>query len=310
MVIKTIVLFTVLSEEASNVFVQRLLETCGEDPAREGLVKTPHRFYKAFLELTQGYRQNLEEIVNGALFESPNSEPISVKNIPFFSLCEHHLLPFFGHCNITYVPDKKVIGLSKIYRIVDMFSKRLQLQERLTQQIGSALQAVTQAKAVFVEMSGQHLCVAMRGVQKTQSEMRTVFHYGDIAILQVNENKASELILKIVSKEIPLRIGCYEEEKRRTTPVQVTIEWQPECCFACQTDQLQDTVCYDQLIQFLNQQCFQKTYQLIEFACNDIFQTVRKFFDEKHILSKIRVRLVKKLQHPLLGDSECTLSDF
>lgn len=299
-----------LSEEASNVFIQRLLETCGEDPTREGLVKTPHRFYKAFLELTQGYQQNLEEIVNGALFESPNSEPISVRDIPFFSLCEHHLLPFFGHCNITYIPHKKVIGLSKIYRIVDMFSKRLQLQERLTQQIGSALQAVTQAKAVFVEMKGQHLCVAMRGVQKTQSEMHTVFHYGDISIPSFQGNKTSELILKIVSKEIPLHVGCYEEEKNRTTPVQVTIELKPESCLACQTDQLQDTICYDQLIQFLNQQCFQKTYQLIEFACNDIFQTVRKFLEKKHVFSKVRVRLIKKLQHSLLADSECILSDF
>ena len=303
-------LITVLTEETSRVFLENLIKTCGEDPTRDGLVKTPHRFYKAFFELTQGYRQNLEEIVNGALFESPNSEPISIKDIPFFSLCEHHLLPFFGHCNITYVPDKKVVGLSKIYRIVDMFSKRLQLQERLTQQIGSALQLITQAKAVFVEMKGQHLCVAMRGVQKTQSEMHTVFHYGDIAVPQAKENKTSELILKIVSKEIPLHIGCYEEEKKQTTPVEITIEMKLESCFACQTDQLQDTICYDQLIQFLNQQCFQKTYQLIEFACNDIFQTVRKFLDEKHISSKIRVRLIKKLQHTLLKNSECVLSDF
>lgn len=299
-----------LTEKTASVFLKDLIETCGEDPQREGLIKTPHRFYKAFLELTQGYQQNLEEIINGALFESPNSEPISVKNIPFFSLCEHHILPFFGHCNITYVPNKKVIGLSKIYRIVDMFSKRLQLQERLTQQIGMALYEVTQANGVFVEMQGQHLCVAMRGVQKTQSEMRTVFHYGDIEVPKFVQNKEPDFILKIVSVEIPLRIGCYEEEKHKKTPIQITVELKPESCLACQTDQLQDTVCYDQLMQFLNQQCFQKTYQLIEFACNDIFQTVRRFLEEKHVFSKLCVRLVKKLQHPLLKNSECVLSDF
>ena len=299
-----------LTEETASIFLKDLLKTCGENPQREGLIKTPHRVYKAFLELTQGYHQNLDEIVNEALFESPNSEPIFVNNIPFFSLCEHHILPFFGYCNIAYVPNKKVIGLSKIYRIVDMFAKRLQLQERLTQQIGMALYEVTQAKGVFVEMQGQHLCIAMRGVQKTQSEMRTIFHYGDIEIPKLQEDKLPELILKIVSLEIPLQIGCYEEEKSKKTPVQIIVELKPESRLACETDQLKDTICYDQLIRFLNQQCFKKTYQLIEFACNDIFQAVRKFLEEKHVFSKLRVHLVKKLQHPLLKNSECILSDF
>lgn len=300
----------VLTEEKSDIFIKSLLRTCGEDPEREGLIKTPHRFYKAFLELTQGYRQNLDEIINGALFESPNSEPISVNNIPFFSLCEHHLLPFFGHCNITYVPNKKVIGLSKIYRIVDMFAKRLQLQERLTQQIGETLCKITQAKGVFVEMKGQHLCVAMRGVQRAQSEMRTVFHHGQVDVSQGVERTRPELILKVVSLEIPLKIGCYEEEKNKTTLVQVTIELKLEKCCACQTDQLKDTICYDQLIHFLHQRCFSKTYQLIEFACNDIFQAVKEYLDEKHRDGKLRVCLIKKLQHPMLRDSQCTLSDF
>lgn len=301
---------TVSTKETAYVFLKDLFKTCGEDPEREGLIKTPHRFYKAFLELTQGYQQNLEEVVNGALFESPNSEPIYIRNIPFFSLCEHHILPFLGHCNIAYVPNKKVIGLSKVYRIVDMFAKRLQLQERLTQQIGMALYEVTQAKGVLVEMHGQHLCVAMRGVQKTQSEMHTVFHYGDIEVPKLVEAKTLDFVLKLVSLEIPLKIGCYEEEKNKTTPVQITVELKPENCLACQTDQLKDTICYDQLIQFLNRQCFQKTYQLIEFACSDIFQTIRRFLGEKRILSKLRVHLVKKLQHPLLRNSECILSDF
>lgn len=303
-------LLTVLTEETAHIFLKDLFKACGEDPQREGLIKTPHRFYKAFFELTKGYQQDLKEVVNGALFESPNSDPICIHNIPFFSLCEHHMLPFFGYCNITYIPNKKVIGLSKVYRIVDMFAKRLQLQERLTQQIGTALQEATQAKGVWVEMHGQHLCVAMRGVQKTQPEMYTVFHCGDIELPKEAETKTLELTLKLVSLEIPLKIGCYEEEKGKTTPVQITIELKPKSCLACQTDQLQDAACYDQLMRFLNQQCFQRTYQLIEFACNDIFQTVRRFLEEKHVLSKLRVRLVKKLQHPLLRDSECILSDF
>ena len=235
-------LFTVLTEETAHIFLKDLFETCGEDPQREGLIKTPHRFYKAFFELTQGYQQNLEEIVNGALFESPNSDPICIHNIPFFSLCEHHMLPFFGHCNITYIPNKKVIGLSKVYRIVDMFAKRLQLQERLTQQIGKALYEVTQAKGVLVEMQGQHLCVAMRGVQKTQSEMHTIFHCGTMEVPKFMETKAPKLTLKLVSLEIPLKIGCYEEEKSKTTPVQVTIEVKLENCLACRTDRLQDTI--------------------------------------------------------------------
>lgn len=299
-----------LTEEKSSVFIEDLLKSCGENPKREGLLKTPHRFYKTFFELTQGYRQNLKEVVNDALFESPNSEPVSVRNIPFFSLCEHHLLPFFGHCNITYIPNGKVIGLSKIHRIIDTFSKRLQLQERLTQQIGTALYEVTQAKGVFVEMKGQHLCVAMRGVQKTQSEMHTTFRCGDIEVAPYFEKAFPELIIKIVSLEIPLSIGCFEEEKNRTTLVQLTIELKPENCLACATDQLQDTICYDQLIRFLEQQCFQKTYQLIEFACNDIFQTVKRFLEERHVFSRLRICLLKKLQHPLLENSQCTLSDF
>ena len=301
-----------LEEEEIAVFIRKLLQQCGENPSREGLVKTPHRFYKAFIELTQGYRQNIDTVINGALFDSPSTEPIELKAIPFFSLCEHHLLPFFGHCDIVYVPNNKVLGLSKIYRIVEFFSKRLQLQERLTQQIGSTLQEVTQAKAVLVNMYGTHLCVAMRGVQKTQSVMHTTYRYGDI-IRNAGFNEESQhkdCILKIATLDLPLVIGCYEEEKNKTTPVQITIELKLENLNACFTDKLEDTVCYDQLIKCLQEQCFKRHYQLIEHACSCVFEKTKAFLEERKMKALVRVCFTKKLQHTTLLNSQFTVSDF
>ena len=163
-----------MEKDVKDLF-EKLFKLCGEEPQREGLKDTPHRFLKAFRELTQGYQQNLEEVVNNALFAAPNHEPVVLHNIPFYSLCEHHLLPFFGYCTVKYVPNKKVLGLSKIYRIIELYSKRLQLQERLTHQIGETIQKVTDAKAVSIEMVGEHMCVAMRGIQKTQSSVKTIY---------------------------------------------------------------------------------------------------------------------------------------
>jgi GTP cyclohydrolase I len=155
-----------------------ILEAVGEDPAREGLVRTPHRAAKAMEFLTQGYRQNLAELVNDAVFTTDNNEMVIVRDIELYSLCEHHLLPFLGKAHVAYLPNNKVIGLSKIPRIVDMFARRLQIQEKLTQQIGNCIQEVTDAKGVAVVVEAKHLCAMMRGVQKQNSSMTTSMMLG------------------------------------------------------------------------------------------------------------------------------------
>lgn len=155
-----------------------IIEAVGENPEREGLLRTPHRAAKAMEFLTQGYEQDLSEIVNGAIFESSNDEMVIVKDIELFSLCEHHLLPFIGKAHVAYLPDGRVIGLSKIPRIVDMFARRLQIQENLTQQIGQCIQDAIGAKGVGVVIEAKHLCAMMRGVQKQNSSMITSMMLG------------------------------------------------------------------------------------------------------------------------------------
>jgi len=160
--------------------VHRMLELLGEDPERHGLMKTPERVDKALRFMTRGYDQDLNHLLNGAMFPIDYEEMVIVKDIDFFSLCEHHLLPFFGRCHVGYLPNKKVVGLSKIPRIVDVFSRRLQVQERLTVQIAETLERKLGAHGVGVVMEARHLCMMMRGVEKQNtiavtSEMRGVF---------------------------------------------------------------------------------------------------------------------------------------
>jgi len=154
-------------------YFREMLRAIGEDPEREGLVKTPIRAARAFEFMTQGYKKNVDEIVNGAIFTSDNDEMVVVKNIEMYSLCEHHLLPFFGKAHVGYIPKGKIIGLSKIARIVDMYARRLQVQENLTREIAQTLMEVTGALGVGVVIEAQHLCMMMRGVEKQNSVMKT-----------------------------------------------------------------------------------------------------------------------------------------
>jgi len=152
---------------------REILLGLGENPDREGLQDTPKRAAKAMRYLCHGYEQTLEEVVNGALFASDNDEMIIVKDIELYSLCEHHMLPFIGKAHVAYVPTGKVLGLSKIARIVDMFARRLQIQENLTREIADAIEQVTQAAGVAVVIEAQHMCMMMRGVEKQNSTMNT-----------------------------------------------------------------------------------------------------------------------------------------
>jgi GTP cyclohydrolase I len=153
--------------------VRSLLQEIGEDPERAGLLRTPSRVAGSLRFLLSGYASSLEQLVNGAIFEEPYSEMVVVRDIEVYSLCEHHLLPFFGKAHVAYIPDGRILGLSKIPRIVDMFARRLQVQERLTTQIGDALQSVLEPQGVGVVVEATHLCMAMRGVEKQNSSAVT-----------------------------------------------------------------------------------------------------------------------------------------
>ena len=148
---------------------KNLLELLGEDPSREGLLNTPKRVAKAWEFLTKGYNENLDELINNAIFEGESKDMVIVKNIEFYSLCEHHMIPFYGKAHIGYIPDGKIIGLSKLARITDLFSQRLQVQERLTNQIAQCLQEVLNPRGVAGVLEGKHFCMLSRGVQKQNS---------------------------------------------------------------------------------------------------------------------------------------------
>src|SRR3989344_7646288 len=153
--------------------IKTLLIQLGEDPFREGLAKTPVRVSESLRELTSGYHVDMDRLINSALFGVTYSEMVLVKDIDFYSLCEHHLLPFFGKCHVAYIPNGKVVGLSKIPRVVDIFSRRFQLQERMTQQIASAIETIIKPRGVGVVIEAFHLCMAMRGVEKQNAYATT-----------------------------------------------------------------------------------------------------------------------------------------
>ncbi|MCQ2380426.1 MAG: GTP cyclohydrolase I FolE [Victivallaceae bacterium] len=174
--------------------VRQMLLAIGEDPAREGLVKTPSRVASSMKFLTSGYSMNLDEVVNGALFEAESDDMVIVRDIEFFSLCEHHMLPFFGKCHVGYIPRKHVLGVSKVARIVDMFARRLQIQERLTKQVSNCIMEVLDCVGVGVVMEAQHLCMQMRGVEKQDSIMTTSSMLGSFRRVSATRSEFMRLI--------------------------------------------------------------------------------------------------------------------
>ncbi|MBM2844996.1 MAG: cyclohydrolase [Bacteroidetes bacterium] len=178
--------------------VERMLEAIGEDPQREGLLRTPHRMAKALEFLTSGYTRDIKKELNGAVFNEKYSEMVIVKDIDFFSMCEHHMLPFYGRAHVAYIPNGKIIGLSKIPRIVDVFSRRLQVQERLTQQIADTLFTALNPEGVAVVMEAHHMCMMMRGVEKQNSVATTSAMLGVFR----DDVKTRHEFLSLIKKEL------------------------------------------------------------------------------------------------------------
>ncbi len=181
--------------------IRDLLKELGEDPSREGLRKTPERTAKALRYLTSGHQKDLAEIMNGAVFTERYDEMVLVKDIDIFSLCEHHLLPFFGKCYVAYVPKNKILGLSKIVRLVEMYSRRLQVQERLTQQIAETLKRVIQPRGVAVVIEAYHFCMMMRGVEKENSKVVTSAMLGIFRTRPETRSEFMQLINKTIRKD-------------------------------------------------------------------------------------------------------------
>ena len=173
---------------------RQIIQLLGENPEREGLQDTPKRAAKAMQFLNAGYQQSLDEVVNNAVFESQTDEMVLVKDIELYSMCEHHLLPFIGKCHIAYLPNGKVLGLSKFARIVDMFARRMQIQENLTREIAEAVQDVTQARGVAVVIEARHLCMMMRGVEKQNSSMSSSVMLGDFRSNQATRQEFLMLV--------------------------------------------------------------------------------------------------------------------
>ncbi|RMH66381.1 MAG: GTP cyclohydrolase I FolE [Calditrichaeota bacterium] len=183
-----------MKESKTEQAVRQILTDIGEDPDRQGLQKTPHRVAKMYREVTVGYHQNVEKLVNGAIYDVDYDEMVVVTNIEFYSMCEHHLLPFYGIAHVGYLPRGKVIGLSKIPRIVDMYARRLQVQENMTRQIADALHEILAPQGVGVVVEGRHMCMMMRGVQKDQAKMITSTLVGSFK----EDEKTRDEFLKLI----------------------------------------------------------------------------------------------------------------
>ena len=181
-------------KKPSHISMKEIIEAIGEDTQRPGLADTPRRAAKAFEFLTRGYHQSVDEVVNDALFPSESSEMIIVQDVELYSLCEHHLLPFIGKCHVAYIPTGKVLGLSKVARIVDVFARRLQIQESLTSQIAETIMDVTEAEGVGVIIEARHMCMMMRGVEKQNSAMKTSAMLGTFRSSQKTRDEFLQLL--------------------------------------------------------------------------------------------------------------------
>ena len=183
-----------MNQKRVEELIRELLIEIGEDPDREGLIRTPERYAKAMEFLTKGYGEEPEKIINNAIFSSEANNMIICRDIEVYSLCEHHMLPFFGRCHVGYIPNGRIIGVSKVARIVDMFARRLQVQERLTREISSALSDILDARGVGVVMEARHLCMQMRGVEKQNSVMTTSSMLGSFRRELATRNEFTRLI--------------------------------------------------------------------------------------------------------------------
>ncbi len=192
-----------MQEESKNIkkleeAVKNFLVLMGENPKREGLLRTPHRVAKAWEYLTSGYKQDVRKVLNGAVFKEKYDEMVIVKDIDFFSLCEHHMLPFYGKAHIAYIPNGKIVGLSKLPRIVEVFSRRLQVQERMTQQIADTLYQILEPDGVAVVIEARHLCMMMRGVEKQNSVATTSAMLGSFR----DDERTRNEFLKLISTKL------------------------------------------------------------------------------------------------------------
>lgn len=189
---------TVVANSGMETLVRELLTDLGEDPDREGLAKTPERVAKMYRFLTKGYHENVKDVLNNAVFEEKYSEMVIVKEVDFFSLCEHHLIPFYGKCHVAYIPDGKILGLSKVARLIDVFARRLQVQERLTQQIAETLFECLRPQGVGVVMEARHLCMMMRGVEKQNSVATTSAMMGTFR----DDEKTRSEFLRLIDRSL------------------------------------------------------------------------------------------------------------
>ncbi len=189
----------ITTQDRVEGLIEELLRRIGEDPSRDGLVKTPQRVANMYEFLTKGYREDIKQVLTGAIFEEKYSEMVIVKDIDFFSLCEHHLIPFYGKCHIAYIPDGRLLGLSKLPRLVEIFSRRLQVQERLTQQIAETLYECLHPQGVGVVIEARHLCMMMRGVEKQNSVATTSAMLGTFR----SDEKTRTEFLTLIDRQVP-----------------------------------------------------------------------------------------------------------
>jgi GTP cyclohydrolase I len=266
-------------------FFRAWCASIGEDPEREGLKGTPARILSSLHELTEGYEVQPSQFFNNALFECSYKNMVWERNIPFYSLCEHHVLPFFGHCTVAYLPSGKVIGLSKIHAIVDMYARRLQLQERMTDQIAQTVRDLCCARGVGVWVEAKHLCLAMRGERDNQA--KTVTH-ATLGAFETDEAVRGEFLngmlgadtprttLGLTSLSLEVSVGCTPSEKKRKIAVNLDLELRfPTPPRGCLSDRLRDTVCYDRLSRSILQLCAGRHFDLLEHLGYELYRHLK-----------------------------------